>query len=161
MVVLRYYNKRFHIFRKGIQKKRIQDTSTIKNEKFSNPPKKKEGNILIYFISFWRHGRVVRRGTANPFSSVQIWVSPDQQKTRNPLFFRWDSWMKSLTTSCGRGRRYFIYKLTPVSECSSIQSILDCLIMGFDRKSEKIKNFFSGNRNRLSPNYLCQTIGRR
>lgn len=44
------------------------------------------GKIFIYFVSFWRHGRVVRRGIANPFSPVQIWVSPDQQKTRNPFF---------------------------------------------------------------------------
>jgi hypothetical protein len=29
---------------------------------------------------------VVRRGTANPFSPVQIRVSPDQQKTRNLVF---------------------------------------------------------------------------
>lgn len=28
----------------------------------------------------WRHGQVVRRGTANPLSPVQIRVSPDQQK---------------------------------------------------------------------------------
>lgn len=45
----------------------------------------KKGKIFIYFVSFRRHGRVVRRRTANPFSPVQIWVSPDQQKTRNPL----------------------------------------------------------------------------
>ena len=52
--------------------------------KFSNPTQK--GTILSYCVSFWRHGRVVRRGTANPFSPVQIRVSPDQQKTRNTLF---------------------------------------------------------------------------
>ena len=39
-----------------------------------------------YFALLWRHGRVVRRGTANPFSPVQIRVSPDQQKTQNILF---------------------------------------------------------------------------
>lgn len=50
--------------------------------------KKKRGGILVYFLFLllWRHGRVVRRGTANPFSPVQIRVSPDQQKTRNTLF---------------------------------------------------------------------------
>lgn len=48
------------------------------------------GKNCIYFLSFWRHGRVVRRGTANPFSPVQIRVSPDQQnkkKTRNIFCF--------------------------------------------------------------------------
>lgn len=49
---------------------------------------KKGGGIFVYFLFLlpWRHGRVVRRGTANPFSPVQIRVSPDQQKTRNTLF---------------------------------------------------------------------------
>lgn len=70
-------------FRKRIKKNRIQDTSTKK--KFSNPTL--SGKFFIYFfVSFWRYGRVVRRGTANPFSPVQIRVSPDQQKTRNLLF---------------------------------------------------------------------------
>lgn len=42
-----------------------------------------EEDILIYFfVSFWRHGRVVRRGTANPFSPVQIRVSPDRQENQ-------------------------------------------------------------------------------
>lgn len=39
----------------------------------------------FYFVldldRIWRHGQVVRQGTANPLSPVQIWVSPDQQKT--------------------------------------------------------------------------------
>lgn len=61
-------------FRKGIKENEIQDASTIK---------KRRG--VSFFVSFWRHGRVVRRGTANPFSPVQIRVSPDQQKTRNPI----------------------------------------------------------------------------
>jgi hypothetical protein len=34
---------------------------------------------------FWRHGRVVRRGTANPFSPVQIRVPPHQQTNQNLL----------------------------------------------------------------------------
>lgn len=43
---------------------------------------------FIHFGSdlVWRHGQVVRRGTANPLSPVQIWVSPDQQKTWDFLF---------------------------------------------------------------------------
>lgn len=76
-------------FKKGIKKKRIQNAIKINKKKiknFSNPTKKGKIFIYIYFVSFWRHGRVVRRGTANPFSPVQIWVSPDQQKTRNLLF---------------------------------------------------------------------------
>lgn len=58
-----------------------------KKKKFSKK-KKRGGGILVYFLFLlpWRHGRVVRRGTANPFSPVQIRVSPDQQKTRNTLF---------------------------------------------------------------------------
>lgn len=71
-------------FRKGIKENRIQNASTIKKKKFSNPTQR--GNFFIYFVSVWRHGRGVRRGTANPFSPVQIWVAPDQQKTRNLLF---------------------------------------------------------------------------
>lgn len=47
---------------------------------FFSELKKKNEKISIEFLSFWRHGRVVRRGTANPFSPVQIRVSP-QQKT--------------------------------------------------------------------------------
>lgn len=62
------------VFRKGI---RIHDTSTIK---------KGGEHFHLFCIPFWRHGRAVRRGTANPFSPVQIRVSPDQQKTRNPPF---------------------------------------------------------------------------
>lgn len=49
--------------------------------KFSNPTHK----ILSYYVSFWRHGRVVRRGTANPFSPVQIRVPPHQQTNQNLL----------------------------------------------------------------------------
>ena len=64
-------------FRQRVKENGIQNTSTIK---------KKRGNFCIYFVSFWRHGRAVRRGTANPFSPVQIRVSPDQQKNRNTLF---------------------------------------------------------------------------
>ena len=52
--------------------------------KFSNPTQK--GNFWSYCVSFWRHGRVVRRGTANPFSPVQIRVPPHQQTNRNLLF---------------------------------------------------------------------------
>lgn len=40
-------------------------------------------NIFIHFgldQIRWRHGQVVRRGTANPLSPVQIRVSPDQKK---------------------------------------------------------------------------------
>lgn len=40
----------------------------------------------IHFRSFWRHGQVVRRGTANPLSPVQIWVSPGQIKKRIGIF---------------------------------------------------------------------------
>ncbi|KAH0440559.1 hypothetical protein IEQ34_025582 [Dendrobium chrysotoxum] len=35
---------------------------------------------LSILDGIWRHGQVVRRGTANPLSPVRIWVSPDQQK---------------------------------------------------------------------------------
>jgi hypothetical protein len=52
--------------------------------KFSNATQK--GKFLSYCVSFWRHGRVVRRGTANPFSPVQIRVPPHQQTNRNLLF---------------------------------------------------------------------------
>lgn len=44
----------------------IHDSVTLSKKEYLRP-----------FI-FWRHGRVVRRGTANPFSPVQIRVSPDQ-----------------------------------------------------------------------------------
>lgn len=92
--ILRYYTivwiqskKGRASFRKGIRESGIQDASTIikkkKKEVQKYPPR---GNIFIYFVSFWRHGRVVRRGTANPFSPVQIRVSPDQQNTQNSLF---------------------------------------------------------------------------
>lgn len=88
MCVLRYYtinrrdgtnpNKKERIsFRQGFKENGIQNTSTIKKQK---------GVFCIFFIAFWRHGRAVRRGTANPFSPVQIRVSPDQQKNRNTLF---------------------------------------------------------------------------
>lgn len=69
-------------FRNGIKENSIQDTSTKMN---NPPPKKKMEYFHIFFVSFWRHGRAVRRGTANPFSPVQIRVSPDQQKNRNTL----------------------------------------------------------------------------
>lgn len=52
--------------------------------KFSNPTPK--GKFWSYCVSFWRHGRVVRRGTANPFSPVQIRVPPHQQTNQNILF---------------------------------------------------------------------------
>lgn len=85
MFVLRYYRinqknvsnlkRKVRIpFRKGIQENGIQDTNTkIKKMEYFH----------IFFVLFWRHGRAVRRGTANPFSPVQVWVSPDQQKNRN------------------------------------------------------------------------------
>ena len=59
---------------------------TKRDSKYKYNKKAKGGNFVIYFVSFWRHGRAVRRGTANPFSPVQIRVSPDQQKNRNTLF---------------------------------------------------------------------------
>lgn len=93
MYVLRYYiklieeidqkRKNFFYFRKGIKikKNRIQDTSTKKGL----VPPRGGGDIFVYFVAPWRHGRVVRRGTANPFFPVQIRVSPDQQKMGNTL----------------------------------------------------------------------------
>lgn len=50
-------------------------------------------NIFIHFIldRIWRHGQVVRRGTANPLSPVQIRVSPDQPKIFDFLFCRSNS----------------------------------------------------------------------
>ena len=39
-----------------------------------------KGGDPFEFVLFWRYGRVVRRGTANPFSPVQIRVSPDRQE---------------------------------------------------------------------------------
>lgn len=38
-------------------------------------------DFVLDLDRIWRHGQVVRQGTANPLSPVQIWVSPDQQKT--------------------------------------------------------------------------------
>lgn len=63
--------------------------------KFSNPTQK--GKFLSYCVSFWRHGRVVRRGTANPFSPVQIRVPPHQQTNRNILFCSADITQPNLT----------------------------------------------------------------
>lgn len=78
-------------FRQGINKNEISDFRwKYKKKTFSTPPNKQRGNIFIYFVSFWRHGRAVRWGTANPFSPVQIWVSPDHQKTRLEIpYFPW------------------------------------------------------------------------
>jgi hypothetical protein len=62
----------------------------FKKKWFSNPPITVSNRLEIIFFSIllefilgriWRHGQVVRRGTANPLSPVQIWVSPDQQKS--------------------------------------------------------------------------------
>lgn len=84
--VLRYYTinrrnvsnpkRKVRIFLgKGLKKTVFK----IQVQKLITPPKKTE-YFHIFFVSFWRHGRAVRRGTANPFSPVQIWVSPNQQK---------------------------------------------------------------------------------
>ena len=88
--------KKGHIFfRQGIKKNEILYGRTQKKEKtLSTPPpkqNKQRGNFFIYFVSFWRHGRAVRRGTANPFSPVQIWVSPDQQTIR--LAIPYSAWL--------------------------------------------------------------------
>lgn len=56
--------------KKGIKKKGTHDASTIKSSSVIRD------KFHQFCISFWRHGRVVRRGTANPFSPVQIRVSP-------------------------------------------------------------------------------------
>ena len=64
--------------------KRIKKGCKYNKLKFTNPTQK--GKFLSYCVSFWRHGRVVRRGTANPFSPVQIRVPPHQQTNRNLLF---------------------------------------------------------------------------
>lgn len=91
--VLRYYTinrrnvsnpkRKVRIFLgKGLKKTVFK----IQVQKLITPPKKTE-YFHIFFVSFWRHGRAVRRGTANPFSPVQIWVSPDQQKNRNTLLY--------------------------------------------------------------------------
>ena len=52
---------------------------------YENTPPKKGGifSYISYINIYWRHGRVVRRGTANPFSPVQIRVSPDRQEIWN------------------------------------------------------------------------------
>ena len=64
--------------------KRIKKGCKYNKLKFTNTTQK--GKFLSYCVSFWRHGRVVRRGTANPFSPVQIRVPPHQQTNRNLLF---------------------------------------------------------------------------
>lgn len=85
---------------------------TIQNElkkKIYIQSKKK--NIFVYFVLPWRHGRVVRRGTANPFSPVQIRVSPDQQKMQKKYLIRlfcWYNLSNLLPTEAGGGKGFLI-----------------------------------------------------
>ena len=95
LYVLRYYtiNRRggsntikrgkgfFYTFSKFRKRIKFKKGCKYNKLKFSNPTQK----ILSYCVSFWRHGRVVRRGTANPFSPVQIRVPPHQQTNQNLL----------------------------------------------------------------------------
>lgn len=46
-------------------------------------------------------------------------------KERRILVVYTDSWTENLISSCGKGGRYFVYRLMRVSECSGLQSILD------------------------------------
>lgn len=97
----REYKKIEINFWKGIRTMGFKIQIKKKEKKrFSNPPTKRICNRKwIIFLSIldriWRHGQVVRRGTANPLSPVQIRVSPDQQKT-------WDflSYWSNSTNSC-------------------------------------------------------------
>ena len=98
---------------KELRKTRFyMDVHKKKKRHWVPPPKqnKQRGNFFIYFVSFWRHGRAVRRGTANPFSPVQIRVSPDQQKNRNTflcfadiickIFSSRSKWRKRIFDTC-------------------------------------------------------------
>lgn len=110
MFVLRYYRinqknvsnlkRKVRIpFRKGIQENGIQDTNTkIKKMEYFH----------IFFVLFWRHGRAVRRGTANPFSPVQVWVSPDQQKNRNIILCFAEITWQIFSSRSKRGRGLLI-----------------------------------------------------
>ena len=62
-------------FRQGIKEHEISDGSTIKKKTFSNPPPTSKGGRFSSIL--YRFGGMAERGTANPFSPVQIWVSPD------------------------------------------------------------------------------------
>ena len=66
---------------------RIKKGCKYNKLKFTNPTQKGKFWSYCVCVSFWRHGRVVRRGTANPFSPVQIRVPPHQQTNRNLLFY--------------------------------------------------------------------------
>ena len=56
----------------------IEEMDPTLHKKISSEiPARRNFFIYFYFVLFWRHGRVVRRGTANPFSPVQIRVPPD------------------------------------------------------------------------------------
>lgn len=63
-----------------IRKTELEDANPIKTKDSVTLSKKEylRPFIISILFLFWRHGRVVRRGTANPFSPVQIRVSPDQ-----------------------------------------------------------------------------------
>ena len=39
-------------------------------------------------VIIWRHSQAVRRGSATPWSPVQIWLSPLLWEPQNPLFIR-------------------------------------------------------------------------
>ena len=83
--------KDFFLFGQGFNlRKRDSRCKSNKKRSLGIPhPTQTKGDFffhLFYFVgdhTFWRHGRAVRRGTANPFSPVQIRVSPDRQ---NSLF---------------------------------------------------------------------------
>ena len=64
---------------------RIKKGCKYNKLKFTNPTQKGKFWSYCVYVSFWRHGRVVRRGTANPFSPVQIRVPPHQQTNQNLL----------------------------------------------------------------------------
>mgnify|MGYP006950613104 CR=1 FL=1 len=58
--------KDFVLFEKDKETVRSNSNQREK-EGFNKSSKRRFPSISILFVSFWRHGRVVRRGTANPF----------------------------------------------------------------------------------------------
>ena len=125
--VLRYYTNNRRYGSNPKRKVRISFLGTgflnktglkLQVQKWITPPRKKQKVEFfhIFFVSFWRHGRAVRRGTANPFSPVQIWVSPNQQKKLAYLImFCWYNLTNFSSRSKVRGGESSWYLLDSIS----------------------------------------------
>ena len=94
--------------------------------------------VRISLGSLWRHSQVVRRGSATPWSPVQIWLSPLTEKPQKPYKLRFLRFFFCNFDVCACLRNIFrlfatdlpaILRRITFASCSMAFDILDNFIL--------------------------------